>query len=148
MYGHPQAGIPANQLLEKCLATKGYYQGQHTPGFWQHVWRSITSCLVVNDFSIKVTNMHNMDHLTNSLKEHHTVAVNMTGSLFYGIKLTLNYVQGNVDCHMPDYINKALTKYQHPKLVTSQYAPYKAAPTQYGAKIQRVEVDTTQPLTP
>ena len=49
---------------------------------------------------------------------------------------------------MPGYINKALTKYQHPKPVTPQHAPYKAAPIQYGARVQRVEVDTTQPLTP
>ncbi len=46
------------------------------------------------------------------------------------------------------YINKALTKYQHPKPVSPQHDPYKAAPIQYGARVQRVEVDTTQPLTP
>jgi hypothetical protein len=34
MYGLPQAGILANQLLEKGLAAKGYYQYQHTPGLW------------------------------------------------------------------------------------------------------------------
>jgi hypothetical protein len=32
LYGLPQAGIFANQLLEKRLATKEYYQCQHTPG--------------------------------------------------------------------------------------------------------------------
>ena len=78
MYGLPQAGFLANQLLEKRLATKGYYQCQHTPGLWCHVWKNITFCLVVDDFGIKVTNMHNMDHLINALKEHYTVAVNMT----------------------------------------------------------------------
>jgi hypothetical protein len=39
-------------------------------------------------------------------------------------------------------------KYRHLKPVTPQHAPYKAAPIQYGAKVQRVEVDTTQPLIP
>ncbi len=34
MYGLPQAGIFANQLLEKPLTTKGYYQCQHTTGLW------------------------------------------------------------------------------------------------------------------
>ncbi len=67
----------------------------------------------------------------------------MTGSLFCGIHLTWNYSQGHIDCHMPGYINKALMKYQHPKLVSPQHAPYKAAPTQYGAQVQRVEVNTT-----
>jgi hypothetical protein len=38
MYGLPQAGIIANQLLKKRLSKKGYYQCQHTPGLWRHVW--------------------------------------------------------------------------------------------------------------
>jgi hypothetical protein len=104
--------------------------------------------LVVDDFGIKVTNMHDMDHFVEPVKEHYTVAFNLTGSLLCSIQLTWNYAQGHVDCHMPSYINKALTKYQHPKPVTPQHAPYKAAPIQYGTRVQRVEVDTTQPLTP
>jgi hypothetical protein len=82
MYGLPQAGILANQLLEKRLAAKGYYQCQHTPGFWLHIWWNITFCLVVDDFGIKVTNMHNMDHLVEALKEHYMVAVDMTVLIF------------------------------------------------------------------
>jgi hypothetical protein len=146
MYGLPQAGILTNQLLKKCLAINGYYQCQHTPGLWWHVWQNITFCLEVNNFGIKVTNMHNMDHLVNALKEHYTMAINMTGSLFCGIHLTWNYMLGHVDCQMPGYINKALTKYQHPKSVSPQHAHYKAAPIQYGLRVQRVEVNTTQPL--
>jgi hypothetical protein len=37
MYGRPQAGILANQLVEKRLGAKGHCQCQHTPGLWQHV---------------------------------------------------------------------------------------------------------------
>ncbi len=84
MYGLPQAGILANQLLRKYLSIKGYYQCQHTSDLWRHVWRNITFCLVVDDFGIKVTNMHDMDNLVNALKEHYTVAINMMGSLFCG----------------------------------------------------------------
>jgi hypothetical protein len=88
MYGLSQAGILTNQLLEKCLANKGYYQCQHTPGLWRHVWRDITFCLVVDDFGVKNTNMYDMDHLVDALKEHYTIAVDLTGSLFCGIQLT------------------------------------------------------------
>jgi hypothetical protein len=101
MYGLPQAGILANQLLEKRLTTKGYYQCQQTPSLWSHVWQNITFCLVVDHFGIKVTNMHDMDHLINALKEHYTIAVDMAGSLFCGIHLAWNYAQGHVNCHMP-----------------------------------------------
>ncbi len=70
----------------------------------------------------------------------------MTGSLFCGVRLTWNYTLGHVDCHKPRYINKALTKYQHHEPASPQHAPYKAALIQYGARVQRVEVDTTHPL--
>ncbi len=93
MYGLPQANILANQLPKKHLATKGYYQCQHTPGLWCHIWGNITFCLVVDDFGNKVTNMHDMDHLVGALQEHYTVAVNMMGSLFCGINLSWNYTQ-------------------------------------------------------
>ncbi len=76
------------------------------------------------------------------------MAINLTGSLFCGTHLTWNYTLGHADCHMPGYINKALTKYQHPKPVSPQHPPYKAAPIQYGEQVQRVEVDTTQTLSP
>jgi hypothetical protein len=109
---------------------------------------NITLCLVVDDFGIKVTNMHNMDHLVNTLKEHYTMAIELTGSLFCSIHLTWNYTLGHVDCHMPGYIDKALIKYQCPKPVSPQHAPYKVATIQYGAWVQRVEVNTTQPLSP
>jgi hypothetical protein len=133
--------------LKSALPLKGTPNANIHPVL-HHVWQNIIFCLVVNDFSVKVTNMYDMDHLVNALKEHYTIAVNMTGSLFCSIHLTWNYTLGHVNCHMPGYINKALTKYQHPKPVSLQHAPYKAAPIQYGAQVQRVEVNTTLPLTP
>jgi hypothetical protein len=70
MYRLLQAGILANKLLKKHLAIRGYYQGQHTPRLWHHMWRDITFCLVVNDFDIKMTSMAKMKHLVSSLQEH------------------------------------------------------------------------------
>eukprot|EP00804_Cyclotella_cryptica_P016108 CCRYP_004214-RA/>CCRYP_004214-RA protein AED:0.22 eAED:0.20 QI:0/0/0/1/0/0.66/3/0/877 len=53
MYGLPQAGIIAQQLLEKRLALKGYRQSSITPGFWKHDWRPISFTLCVDDFGVK-----------------------------------------------------------------------------------------------
>jgi hypothetical protein len=125
---------------------KGYYQCQHTPGLWRHVWRSITFCLVVDDFGIKCTNKADFEHLKSALEEHYTVAVDYTGSLFCGIKLTWDYPRRTVSCTMPGYIDTALTKYQHTKPAVPQHAPYQVAPIQYGAKVQRVAADTSAPL--
>ncbi len=45
MYGLPQAGIIAQDLLEKRLATAGYRQSKTTPGYWTHDWRPISFCI-------------------------------------------------------------------------------------------------------
>jgi hypothetical protein len=147
MYGLPQAGIIARQLLKKRLSEKGYYQCQRTPGLWRHVWRCIVFCLVVDDVGIKVTNMDNIHHLTSALEEHYKVAVDWKGSLFCGVKLTWDYINRHVTTNMPGYIGDALTKYQHPKPAVPQHTPYKATTIHYGAKVQRVEEDKSPPLT-
>jgi hypothetical protein len=148
MYNLHQAGILANQLLEKCLSTKGYYQCQHTPGLWRHVWRSIVFCLVVDDFEIKVTHMDDMHHLKKALAEDYRVAVDWKGSLFCGVKLSWDYINWHITTHMPGYIGMALTKYQHPHSTVPQHALYKTTTIQYSAKVQRVEEDKSPPLMP
>jgi hypothetical protein len=108
MYGLTQANILANKLLEKRLTIRGYYQCQHTPGLWHHMWCDITFCLVGDNFGIKTTSMANMKYLVSSLKENYSVAVNWTGSLFCGVKLMWDNVNRTIDLHMPDYSSKAL----------------------------------------
>ena len=38
MYGLPQAGLLANELLEKRLNKNGYHQSKLVPGLWKHKW--------------------------------------------------------------------------------------------------------------
>ena len=53
MYGLPQAGILANNLLIERLDAFGYYPVEFTPGLWRHKWRPIVFSLVVDDFGVK-----------------------------------------------------------------------------------------------
>jgi hypothetical protein len=53
MYGLKHAGLLANQMLQTCLATFGYYPARHTPGLWLHKTRPIAFSLVVDDFAVK-----------------------------------------------------------------------------------------------
>jgi hypothetical protein len=53
MYGLPQAGILANQLLARCLAIHGYHKTKFTPGLWRHVTHPIQFTLVVDDFGVQ-----------------------------------------------------------------------------------------------
>ncbi len=91
---------------------RGYYQCQHTPGLWWHMWWAITFCLIIGDFGIKVKIIANFNHLKTALKKNYEVAVVWMGSLFCGVKLVWDYKRHHVNCSMPRYINKELKKYQ------------------------------------
>jgi hypothetical protein len=53
MYGLPQAGIIAQQLLEERLAKHGYCQSTTTPGLWKHDTHPISFSLVMENFGVK-----------------------------------------------------------------------------------------------
>lgn len=145
MYGLPQAGRLANELLAKRLDKEGYYQCQYTPGLWRHKWRPITFSLVVDDFGIKTIGLSHAKHLKNVLEKYYEVTVDWKGELFCGVKLDWDYKNRTVDLSMPDYIPKALTRFQHDKPSQPQHAPYKSAPIQYGEKVQLAQSDKSSP---
>ena len=62
MYGLPQAGIIAQQLLEERLAKHGYRQSKTTPGLWKHDTRPISFTLVVDDLGVKYVGKENVQH--------------------------------------------------------------------------------------
>ncbi len=68
MYGLPQAGILAQELLEKRLNMHGYSQSAAVPGLWTHKTRPITFTLVVDDFGVKYVGKEHAMHLINILK--------------------------------------------------------------------------------
>ena len=53
VYGLPQAGLIAQQLLEKRLNKKVYHQSEINLGLWKHTWRPICFSLCVDDFGVK-----------------------------------------------------------------------------------------------
>ena len=59
MYGLPQVGILAQELLEKRLNVHGYSQCTAVPGLWMHISRPISFALVVDDFGIKYVGEEN-----------------------------------------------------------------------------------------
>jgi len=143
MYGLPQAGFLANELLSKRLEKAGYYQCQFTSGLWRHVWRPITFALVVDDFGIKVTGDTHTNHLLKTLRKDYEVTVDWKGELYVGIKLEWDYEKRTLDTHIPGFVPSALHKYQHKRPTKPQHAPANAAPIQYGAKVQKATKDTS-----
>jgi hypothetical protein len=68
MYGLPQAGIIAQELLEKRLAEYGYHQSKTINGFWKHKTRPICFTLIVDNFAVKYVNKEDTEHLINTIK--------------------------------------------------------------------------------
>ena len=73
MYGLPQAGLLANELLEKRLNKEGYFQSKLVAGLWAHKTRPIQFTLVVDDFGVKYVGQEHANHLLNTLEKHYKV---------------------------------------------------------------------------
>jgi hypothetical protein len=75
MYGLPQAGILANELLQRNLAKDGYRPTKHTHGLWKHNTRPISFLLVVDYFGVKYVGREQAEHLIKCIKKIMTFPV-------------------------------------------------------------------------
>eukprot|EP00804_Cyclotella_cryptica_P019806 CCRYP_009697-RA/>CCRYP_009697-RA protein AED:0.19 eAED:0.25 QI:0/0/0/1/1/1/2/0/745 len=139
MYGLPQAGIIAQQLLEKRLALKGYRQSSITPGFWKHDWRPISFTLCVDDFDVKYVGIKHAQHLLQTLNEHYETSQDWKGERYLGLTIAWDYTLQQVQLSMPGYCKKASHRFHHPVPIKPQHQPYPHTPRTYGAKQQFVD---------
>eukprot|EP00957_Ditylum_brightwellii_P183731 13994453-Ditylum_brightwellii.AAC.1 len=135
MYGLPQAGILANNLLTEKFATKGYRPCHHTPELWKHDWRPVCFSLVVDDFGIKYVGEEHAHHLLQTLCHWYEVVEDWSGRRCCGIMIEWDYEHGHIDLSMPGYIHNVLIKFQHAIPKRQQDAPHKHIPPQYGQTI-------------
>jgi hypothetical protein len=124
MYGLKQAGILANQRLQKHLATHGYFSAPRTPGLWKHATRDVHFSLVVNDFGVKYVGKENAQHLVDALASLYEVSTDWAGELYCGLHIQWNYPKRHVNISMPGYIEAALHKFQHPSPTRAEDAPH------------------------
>ena len=73
MYGLPQSGLLADEILEKRLNKRGYQQSKLVPGFWTHDSRPVQFTLVVENFGVKYLDEYHVIHLKNPIEENYTV---------------------------------------------------------------------------
>jgi hypothetical protein len=104
MYGLPQTGIIAQNLLAKRLSKQGYHQSKIIPGFWMHETRPTIFTLVVNDFAIKIMSEDDANHLINILKKDCTITVDREAMKYIGLTIEWDYNYGKVHMHMPGYL--------------------------------------------
>jgi hypothetical protein len=146
MYGLPQAGRLANDLLTKKLAPHGYHPCPITPGLWKHETNSVVFTLVVDDFGVKYTDKADAEHLMNALKQHYEVTEDWTGSKYLGLSIDWDYQARTCDISMPGYVERALQRFQHPNPTRPQHSPHAWQPPNYGATIQYAATDDNAPL--
>jgi hypothetical protein len=144
MYGLPQAGLLANELLEQRLNKHGYFQSKLVPGLWKHTKRPITFTLVVDDFGVKYVGKEHAEHLMTVLQEHYQIKADWTGTRYIGIHMAWDYEKGQVHLYMPGYVQRALKLFQHIRK-KKQNQPFPHTAIKYGAKIQYAKQESTAP---
>ena len=75
-----------------------------------------------------------MEYLTNTLKKHYNVNIDWNDEIFCGIKLKWDYYRKTAILFMPNYVNKALERLQHPPTINSQHPPHAYNAPIYGQK--------------
>jgi hypothetical protein len=108
MYGLPQAGIIAQELLTTQLHQAGYRQSKVTPRYWRHEWRPISFTLVVDDFGVKYINKTDVNHLISVLSKDYKIDTEWDETRYLGLALDWDYKLRQVHLSMPGYIEKAL----------------------------------------
>ncbi len=113
MYGLPQAGTIAQQLLKKQLQQHGYHQSKTTPSSWKHDTRPISFTLVVDSFGGKYVGEKNAQHLLNTVQQFYKCSFNWDGKRYCGLTIKWDYKGQKVYLLMHNYINKAVNQFQH-----------------------------------
>ncbi len=136
MYGLPQLGIIAQELLEERLAEHGYHQSKIVNGLWKHKARPICFCLVVDDFAVKFINQADVDHLINTIRKYYPMTVDEEATKYIGLTIKWDYTNRKAHIHMPGYLDKAFVRYKHEKPMKIQNSPHPHVIPQYGVKTQ------------
>jgi hypothetical protein len=141
MYGLKQAGILANQLLQKRLKLFGYHPARYTPGLWLNATKPTSFSLVVVDFAVKYVTDAEAHHLRNALLRNYEITTYWGGNVYSGITLKWDYDERTCNISMPGYVNNVLNKFQHDNPKTPQHTPSKYVTPVYGEKMQYATQD-------
>ena len=148
MPGLKQAGRIANNRLKAHLDHFGLAPVPRTPELWKHTTKPIIFSLVFNDFGIKYIGKENTDHLIQALQKLYTISIDWTGSFFCGLSISWDYAARICDIYMPNYLQTALNKFQHPAPKCPQHAPQSWSKPNYGSHVQYAPDEDSSPLLP
>jgi hypothetical protein len=134
--GLKQAGLLANQLLQKRLSCFGYFPVRHTPGMWLHKTSTIVFSLIVDDFAVKYAAKEHAHHLRDAILRSYELTTDWEGNVYSGMTLKWDYKSRTCDISIPDYVANILRKFQHDTPKHPQHTPSRYVMPVYGAKTQ------------
>ena len=147
MYGLPQAEKIANDKLKLHLAKFGYEPAPITLGLWRNQTWPLQFSMVVDDFGIKYERQEDITHILDALKTIYKISEDWDGKLCCGLNLEWDYYKRELQVSIPNYVTKALQKFQYPTPKRAQYVPHQWTRPNYGATKQlATPLDTSQPI--
>jgi hypothetical protein len=136
MYGLPQAGIIAQELLDKRLKKHGYFQSKTTPGLWTHEWHLIAFTLVVDNFGIKYVGEEHAEYLLKMVQKYYKCSFDADGERYCGLTIKWDYDGKKAHLSMPKYVTNALKRFQQPPPPVRQNQPHPHIAKTYWTRVQ------------
>ena len=101
----------------------------------------------MDDHGIKYEHQEDITHLLDALKKIYKISEDWDRKLYCGLNLEWYYYKRELLISTPNYMIKALQKFQHPIPKRAQYAPHKWTRPIYGATKQlTTPLDTSPPI--
>jgi hypothetical protein len=76
-------------------------------------WPTRLACLVVDNFVVKYVGEEHARHLIELLQRKYTITIDWSGDLYVGLNLDWDYTNRTVEISMPNYVAKALLRFNH-----------------------------------
>ena len=73
------------------MEEEGYYEAHSTPGLWQHKWRPVQFCLIIDNFCVEYVGIEPFNHLLTLLKKYYHIQTNMVGNKIAGINVQWDF---------------------------------------------------------
>ncbi len=113
MYGVPQAGLIAQELLEQRLSKVGYRQSKIIPGLWTHKTRKTCFTLVFDNFAIKFTKIEDAKHLIEALEKDYKITIDWGVTKYIGLTIDWEGLQqGTSTCAHARLLRQSIPEIQ------------------------------------
>jgi hypothetical protein len=100
MYGLPQTGIIAQELLEEHLRKAVHIQSCMLPGYWMHNWRPILFTLVATVLKSSISMKHMSTISSKTLKTDYANDDDWEGTRYLGMAIDWDYTKPEVHLTM------------------------------------------------